>query len=190
MPHERGKGAQACASTYRYFCDDEALLRERPSRGKALVRLARLGRLVLGRIWSRFCDILSRRGPSRGSPGWDAWSLAKSSEECRGPWQAGPWYPGFHWPDSSPRARDGHARVLWTQANHRGPKETCLARDTWRATATHNPTISAVTAIWWGPPCPGNYCNESIKPMRAVQVLITLLKFPQTPPFSQSTHLL
>ena len=31
---------------------------------------------------------------------WRAWSLAKSSEGCCGPWQAGPWYPGFHCADT------------------------------------------------------------------------------------------
>ena len=52
-------------------------------------------------------DALSRRGPSRGGENprearqaWRAWSLARSSEGCRGPWQAGPWYPGFQCADN------------------------------------------------------------------------------------------
>ena len=70
-------------------------------------------------------DAFSRRGPSprekplakkRGTPrearqAWRAWSLAKPSEGRCGPWQAGPWYPGIHCADSSPRAHDGHAEV-------------------------------------------------------------------------------
>ena len=53
---------------------------------------------------SLWLDALSRRGPSPrekplarlarlGEPlqAWRAWSLAKISEECCGPWQAGPW---------------------------------------------------------------------------------------------------
>ena len=43
---------------------------------------------------------------------WRAWSLAKFPDELCGPWQAGPWYPGFHCADSSPRAHDGHAEVV------------------------------------------------------------------------------
>ena len=30
---------------------------------------------------------------------WSAWSLVKFLRRCSGPWQAGPWYPGFHCAD-------------------------------------------------------------------------------------------
>ena len=62
--------------------------------------------LVLSRIVDDIWDVLSRRGPSRGKIPREAhqtqraWSLVKSSEECCGPWQAGPWYPGFHCADT------------------------------------------------------------------------------------------
>ena len=63
-------------------------------------------------------DALSRRGPSprvfpwRESPGLESLVLSGISEGLCGPWQAGPWYPGFHCADSSPRAHDGHAEVV------------------------------------------------------------------------------
>ena len=39
------------------------------------------------------------KNPREARQAWRAWSLVKSSEECRGPWRAGPWYPGFHCAD-------------------------------------------------------------------------------------------
>ena len=42
----------------------------------------------------------------------ETWHLAKSPAKRYGPWQAGPWYPGSHCADSSPRAHDGRARVV------------------------------------------------------------------------------
>ena len=109
-------------------------------------------------VWS-LAEVLSRvKKSSRGKKSLarlarlNAWSLAEFFAECRGLWQADPWYPGFHWTDSSPRARDGHAGAPQAEANRRGPKEACEARDTWSVTAGHDPTISSeVTGVVVGP---------------------------------------
>ena len=87
--------------------EERSLARRNPSRGSP-------GLESLSLAESEAASLVSSRGevPREGRQAWRAWSLAKSSEECRGPWQAGPWYPGFHCTDSSPRAHDGHAEVV------------------------------------------------------------------------------
>ena len=97
---------------------------EMPSRGEVPHRgkIPREARQAW-RAWSLAESWTTSKTPSRGEvprrgkiprearQAWRAWHLAKSSEVCCGPWQAGPWYPGFHCADSSLRAHDGHAGV-------------------------------------------------------------------------------
>ena len=86
---------------------------------------------------------------------WRAWSLAKFPDECCGPWQAGPWYPGFHCADSSPRAHDGHAEVV-----DRGEASRAQKMPAWAATrgarrlrlGPRSPRLQRATR--WGPPRP------------------------------------
>ena len=115
----------------------------------------------LARIQGGFRDVLSRRGPSRGEnprearQAWRAWSLAKSSEECCGPWQAGPWYPGFHCADSSPRARDGHAEVRGRRRSVGGPTMPAWAVTRGAQQLRPRPRSPRLQpATRWGPPRP------------------------------------
>ena len=69
---------------------------------------------------SLWLGALSRRGPSPGEKtlgearqAWRAWSLANSSEGCRGPWQAGPWYPGFHCADREHKPLHPRNDLYW-----------------------------------------------------------------------------
>ena len=126
--------------------------RRGPPEGKVPLEAHQTERLVLSRNAQQSEETLAREKSLARLARLNAWSLAEFPVERRGLWQAGPWYPGFHWADSSPRARDGHAGVSQTQANRRGPKEACLARDTWRAAAAHDTTISpVVTGVVAGP---------------------------------------
>jgi hypothetical protein len=58
----------------------------------------------------------------------------------RGPVEDGPWYPGFHWTDSSPRAPFPHASVIWKQRD-RGPNNC------WALTAARGASASELRLI-------------------------------------------
>ena len=138
--------------------------------------------LILGGI--SWCPLEERsladgKNPPRGSPGleslvpsrgevpregknpraahqaWRAWCLAKSSEECLGTWQAGPWYPGFHCADSSPRARDGHAEIRRCRRSVEGPMVPAWATTRGARRLRPRPRPPRLQlATWWGPPRP------------------------------------
>src|SRR5664279_5091029 len=69
---------------------------------------------------------LARRRISRGAGPREALEVDShlgllAKHQRLGPQADGPWYPGYHWADSSPRARDVHAFDRWRR-NGTGPK--------------------------------------------------------------------
>ena len=107
-----------------------------------------------------------RRGknPREARQAWRAWSLARSSEECCGPWQAGPWYPAFQCADSSPWAHDGHAEIRGWRRSVGGPTMPAWAvtRGAQRLRPRpRSPRLQRATR--WGLPRPGQL---AIKPGR------------------------
>ena len=88
--------------------EERSLARRNPSRGSP-------GLESLSLVESEAASLMSSRGevPREARQAWRAWSLAKSSEQCRGPWQAGPWYPGFHCADSIHQKTQKHLHHLF-----------------------------------------------------------------------------
>ena len=79
--------------------------------------------------------------PSGGAPpGLERLVLGEFFWRYDGPWQAGPWYPGFHYADSSPRAHDGHAEVADGGEASRAAVKPPPHRHVWASRRRSSPT--------------------------------------------------